>query len=472
MAETVEAVGMVNQAEASEAIVETSQGLATRLPASVRDIMAQLHAAGYEAYIVGGCVRDAMLGREPHDWDMTTNATPGQMKAAVRFPSFDTGLKHGTITFLVDGEPVEVTTYRTEGAYSDGRHPDSIAFASTLEEDLARRDFTVNAMAWNDKEGVVDPFGGVIDLAQRTLRCVGDADERFSEDGLRVMRALRFAATYGLDVEEKTACAVHGRKEMLAAVSAERICVELMKMMEAPDGRCLATVVMQFSDVMFQIMPELAPTYGFDQETPCHDRDCWTHMVDVMAQVEANAELRLAALLHDIGKPVTKVVGDDGIAHYRGHAEEGVRIASRLLRRLKFPRRVIEEVAFFVKEHDSWPAPTKRSARRFLALCSDEHRARKLLALMRADRLAHAPAFIADKLDDLDRFAPLMEEALQESLAFTVKDLEVDGHDLIELGWTPGPAIGAELARLFDLVIAGDIPNDRESLLNAIATTR
>ena len=445
-----------------------SEDLEKRIPSSVSAVMGQLAEAGFEAYVVGGCVRDALLGREPHDWDMTTNATPDQMKAAVDFHSIDTGLKHGTITFVVDHEPIEVTTFRTDGVYSDGRHPDSIEFAATLEEDLSRRDFTVNAMAWSDRTGVVDPFGGVSDLQGRVLRCVGDANERFSEDGLRVMRALRFAAVYGFEIEEGTARAAHDKKWMLSAVSEERICTELTKMMKASDGQHLATIVKQFSDVMMQIMPELEPTYGLDQENPHHDRDCWTHMVDVMAQVEPDSTLRIAALVHDVGKPACKVVGDDGIAHYMGHAEKGAEIAEALLRRLKFPRRTIEEAVFLVGAHDSWPSPTKRSARRFLARCGDEESARKLLALMKADRGAHAPGSVEEKAGELEDFAVFMEAALKEDAAFTVKDLEVSGRDLLDRGWAESPALGAELQRLFDLVLAGDLSNDRDAVVEAI----
>lgn len=445
-----------------------SQALAHQVPAPVRVVMAQLNAAGYEAFIVGGCVRDALLGREPHDWDMTTNATPDQMKQAVSYPSIDTGLKHGTITFVVDHEPIEVTTYRTEGTYSDGRHPDSIAFASTLTEDLARRDFTVNAMAWADSSGVVDPFGGMGDLDDKVLRCVGVAEERFSEDGLRVMRALRFSAVYGFELEEQTARAAHAKKWMLSAVSEERISTELTKMLQAPDGDHLATIVKQFSDVMVQIMPELAPTIGMDQDNPHHDRDCWTHMVDVMAHVEPDLVLRLAALVHDVGKPSCKVKGPDGVSHYYQHAEEGARITQQMLRRLKFPRRVIDEVVFLVAQHDSWPAPTQRSARRFLVRCGDEQTAYKLLALMKADRSAHAPRSVTDKLDDLDVFGIILASVLKEDTAFTVKDLEVGGRDLIDMGWKPGPDLGKELQRLFDLVVAGDIPNERAALLEVI----
>lgn len=442
--------------------------MAAKVPASAAAVMSELADAGFEAYVVGGCVRDALLGKEPHDWDMTTNATPDQMKAAVSFPSIDTGLKHGTVTFVVDHEPIEVTTFRTDGAYSDGRHPDSVSFATRLEDDLSRRDFTVNAMAWSPEVGLVDPFGGASDLEAKVLRCVGDADRRFSEDGLRVMRALRFAAVYGFRIEEGTARAAHDKKWMLDAVSAERICTELTKMMAAPDGAHLASIVKEFADVMMQIMPELEPTYGMDQQNPHHDRDCWTHMVDTMADVEADSTLRLTALLHDVGKPVVKRVGPDGIAHYKGHAPEGACIVEALLRRLKFPRKTIDEVYFLVMQHDSWPSPTKRSARRFLARCGDEQTARKLLALMKADRKAHAPGSVSGKFAELDDFEVLMNAELNEETAFAVKDLAIGGADLMERGWEEGPELGAELERLFGLVLADELPNERAALLAAL----
>ena len=441
--------------------------IAGAAPEPVLAVMRELHTAGYEAHIVGGCVRDALLGREPHDWDMTTNATPDQMKAAVHFRSVDTGLKHGTVTFLVEGEPIETTTYRTDGEYSDGRHPDSIAFARTLEDDLARRDFTVNAMAWSPETGIADFFGGRNDLDAHLLRCVGDARKRFSEDGLRIMRGLRFAATYGFAIEESTASAIHEKKGMLEAVSRERICVELMKMMEAPDGRHLAEILDEFADVVFQVIPELEASYGFDQENPHHDRDLWTHLLDTMAAVEAKPELRLAALLHDIGKPAVKTKDADGIAHYLGHAETGAAMARKLMRRLKFPRKTIDEVDFLIAQHDNWPSATAKSARRFLARCGDEERARTLLALMKADRAAHAPQQGGKDADSLELFEDRLNEVLAENTAFAIRDLAIDGGDLIALGWHEGPELGDELARLFDLVIIGQVPNERAALLAA-----
>ena len=455
-------MGLIN------AITTRTYNLAIDVPQPVLAVMRELHDAGYEAYIVGGCVRDALLGREPHDWDMTTNATPDQMKEAVHFRSIDTGLQHGTITFLVDGEPIETTTFRSDGEYSDGRHPDSIAFAQTLEEDVSRRDFTVNAMAWSPEAGVVDFFGGAQDLEAKRLRCVGDADKRFSEDGLRVMRALRFAAVYGFEIEESTARAALDKKWMLEAVSEERISTELTKMMAAPDGRHLADIVDAFHEVIFQVMPELAISYRFDQENPYHDRDLWTHLVDTLAAVPPNVELRLAALLHDIGKPSVKTKGEDGIAHYLGHAEAGAAIVEPLLRRLKFSRKTIDEVTFLVAQHDSWPSATLKSARRFLARCGDEASARKLLALMKADRHAHSAKVSYRSQDSLEAFEARLEEALEENTAFTVKDLKIDGGDLLARGWRESPELGAELARLFDLVLSGSLPNDRDALLAAL----
>lgn len=447
---------------------DISHALSQRIPSSVLSVMDQLRKAGYQAYAVGGCVRDAMLGRDPHDWDMTTNAKPDQMKQAVRFRFTDAGIKHGTVTFIVDHEPIEVTTFRIDGDYSDGRHPDSVSFATRLEDDLARRDFTVNAMAFSPETGVVDPFGGADDLKRGMLRCVGDASARFSEDGLRVMRALRFAATYGFFIEERTAAAIHEKKHMLDAVSKERISAELTKMMQAPDGAHLAAIVKEFADVLMQIMPELAPTYKLDQQNPHHDRDCFTHMVDVMAGVRPDVNLRLAGLLHDIGKPKAQKIGPDGIAHYKGHAIYGAEIVDDLLRRLKFPRKTVSEVVFLVRQHDNWPFPTKRSARRYLARCGDADTARKLLELMKSDRKAHAPASVDDRLGGLVDFGEIMEEALLEDIAFKVGDLEVSGRDLIARGWPPSRAIGEELDRLFDLVVTGELPNSRDALLAAI----
>ena len=437
------------------------------VPDAARSVLSQLVDAGFEAYVVGGCMRDALLGLIPHDWDMTTNATPAQMKAAVHLPSVDTGIKHGTVTFIAQGEPIEVTTFRSDGAYSDGRHPDSVSFARTLEEDLARRDFTVNAMAWSPRTGIVDPFGGASDLASGLLRCVGDAPTRLSEDGLRIMRGLRIAATYGFAIEPSTAAAIHQKRNMLEAVSAERIAIELARMMAASDGAHLRAIIDAFSDVIFQILPELAETDGYDQRNPHHDRNLWKHLLDTMAGVEPDTALRLAALLHDVGKPVCRIIDDEGIAHYAGHPQASASLARTMLRRLKFPRKTIDEVAALIERHDDWPALTPKAARRFLVRCGSEEAARKTLALMRADRNAQAPLPGTHNAAAFDAFEALLDEALAAQTALSVADLQISGRDLIERGWQPGPELGTELARLFDLVIAGELPNERAALLAA-----
>ena len=257
---------------------------------------------------------------------------------------------------------------------------------------------------------------------------------------------------------------------MLGAVSKERICTELTKMMQAPDGRHLADIVGEFCDVVFEVIPELAITYDFDQENPYHDRDLWTHLLDTMAAVEADPDLRLAALLHDIGKPSVKTMDDDGIAHYLGHAEAGAAMVEPLMRRLKFSRRSIDEVTFLVAQHDHWPSATKKSARRFLARCGDEPMARKVLALMKADRAAHSEKLSHRTIDSLDDVEECLDAVLAENTAFSVKDLAVSGDDLLAMGWPESPALGTELARLFDLVLSGDVPNERETLLATIRT--
>ena len=288
------------------------------IPASVCGIIGRLNHAGYEAWAVGGCVRDSLLGRTPHDWDLCTSALPEQVAEVFRGERLlPTGLAHGTQTLLEDGKPYEITTYRVELGYSDGRHPDAVAFTPSLTEDLARRDFTVNAMACHPTLGLADPFGGQADLQAGVLRAVGDPEQRFSEDALRILRALRFAAVYGLAVEEHTARAARTLAPRLALVSRERVTQELWKLLAAPDGAAAARVLRQFPEVVREILPELAPCMGFDQHSAWHQYDVWEHQLHAMEAVQANTPeelplLRLAALIHDIGKPETFQLGPDG----------------------------------------------------------------------------------------------------------------------------------------------------------------
>ena len=445
-----------------------NDAMARAIPASVLKAISALESAGFEAWAVGGCVRDVMLGKDPHDWDLTTSATPAQMKKAMPFKSFDTGIQHGTVTFLVDGEPIETTVYRTEGVYSDGRHPDSIEFASTLEEDLSRRDFTMNAMAWSPTRGLADPYGGADDLDRGELKCVRNANERFDEDGLRVMRALRFASVYGLTIEEKTARAIHAKKGNLENVSAERIQTELSKMLAAPDGKHLASTMDEFCDVVFEFAPELEVMYGYDQANKHHDSDLWHHSLDTMANVENDPDLRLAALVHDIGKPECRSIDEDGQAHYLGHMKAGKNITENMMRRLKYPNSSIDDVAFLVSVHDERPAARAKSARRFLAKCGSEEKARRLLKLMNADASAHDPQTAETACSTLRDFEQLMNTEIEKSAAFSMKDMDFSGNDLIAMGWKPGREMGTELARLFEKVVDGDVPNSKKALITEV----
>ena len=437
-------------------------------PPYVMDAIATLEDAGYEAWAVGGCVRDVLLDRTPHDWDITTSATPEQMKAAMPYRSFDTGIEHGTVTFLIDGEQVETTVYRTEGKYSDGRHPDEVRFAHTLEEDLSRRDFTVNAMAWSPTRGIADLHGGVPDLDRNLIRCVGDPAERFSEDGLRIMRAMRFAAVYDMEIEADTAAAMHEKAYMLDKVSRERISSELTKMLAASNGEHLADIIDEFHDVVFRFAPELEVCYGYDQDNKHHDRDLWHHMLSTMADIEADPTLRLAALLHDAGKPESRTVGEDGQAHYYGHMDTGRDKAIQIMENLKYPRAEIDDVAFLISVHDLRPKATTKSARRFIARCGDEKRARDLLKLMKSDGRAHAPGSADYIVENLDAFEDLMEEQLAKNAMFSMKDMNLSGRDLIAMGWEPGPDMGTELKRLFSKVVDGEVANDKDALTDEV----
>ena len=293
-----------------------------QLPQGARYVMARLEESGYQAYAVGGCVRDSLLGRAPKDWDICTDALPEDMQRIFRCDHLiETGLKHGTLTVMKGGEPYEVTTFRVDGEYTDHRHPDGVHFVTEVREDLARRDFTVNAMAWNPKTGVVDAFGGREDLARGVIRCVGDAETRFGEDALRIMRALRFASVYGFAIEEETARAIHRLKDTLQDVAAERIRVELAKLL---CGQGAGQILREYSDVLFAILPQLAAMHGFDQHTPYHAYDVWEHTVRAVESVPANEVLRLTMLLHDSGKPAAFTVDENGVGHAHGHQMESV----------------------------------------------------------------------------------------------------------------------------------------------------
>ncbi len=435
-----------------------------QIPETVSYALAKLRQAGFEAWLVGGCVRDHLMGRTPSDYDITTSAEPSETEAAFAGERLiETGLKHGTVTVLLGGEPLEITTFRTEGAYSDGRHPDSVAFTRSLREDLARRDFTMNAIAWDGGERFEDPFGGRADIAAGCIRCVGDPRERFREDGLRILRAVRFAAALGFEVEEETAAAARECRGMLARISGERIYAELTKLLT---GGHVLPVLTAYPEILCEVIPELQATVGFDQRSPYHCYDVYGHTVRVVAGVPASAELRLAALLHDAAKPACFSLGEDGRGHFYGHAEEGALIAETVLRRLHASNEVRERVTKLIARHMDQIHPSEKAVKREMrkvgpALYFD------LLALIRADNLAQTPECAA-RAAGIDVLEEIGRRILEEEQAFTLAQLAVKGGDLMAAGIPAGPKLGETLDKLLELVIEGEVPNEKEALLKKI----
>ncbi len=431
------------------------------LPEAVKNALSRLNAAGYDAYLVGGCVRDRLMGMLPHDYDIATSAEPGEVKAVFSGEKcIDTGIRHGTVTVLLSGEPVEITTFRAEDSYSDHRHPDSVRFTRSLREDLARRDLTVNAAAMDADGNVFDPFGGQADLQAGILRAVGDPDRRFQEDALRILRTLRFSATLGFSIEPRTVEAMRRHRSQMRYVSAERIFTELTKLL---CGKYVRPVLTQYVDVLGVALPELLPMEGFDQRNYHHIYDVLEHTARVVENVPPEPRLRWAALFHDAGKPGCFTLDEDGVGHFKGHAEKSRVLADGALRRLKMDNDTREAVDRLIRFHD-WPIePEFPTVRRALGKLGPEG-FRDLLVLKRADNLAQNPAF-QDRLQTYDALQAMAEQILAEQQAFSLKDLVVGGDDLRSLGMAPGPEMGKLLNRLLDDVISDRLPNEREALL-------
>lgn len=426
-------------------------------------VLRRLEAAGHRAVLVGGCVRDSLLGLSPHDYDAATSALPAQIEAACAgLKCLETGLKHGTVTVLSDGLPVEVTTFRREGTYSDHRHPDRVEFTDDLAQDLARRDFTVNAMAWEDG-GLVDLFGGRADLKSRLVRCVGDPDRRFDEDALRLLRGLRLAAQLDFTLHPDTAAAIRRRTPQLEHVAWERISAEFLRLLCSPGA---GRVLLDFPEVAVQIIPELAPAVGFDQKNPHHLYDVYTHSVKALEQVPPRPALRLAALLHDVGKPGTFSQDSDGIGHFYGHPKVSAALADRALDRLRLDHGVRERAVTLVARHDLPVEPSEQWAGRWLSRLGEELFF-DLLALKRGDALACAPDG-GEGLERLEGAEAAARALLSRRPCLTLRDLAVNGHDAMAAGLS-GPAIGRVLASLLDRVAGGELPNNRAVLLQALA---
>lgn len=433
-----------------------------KVPRGAQSIVLGLRYANHEAYVVGGCVRDSLLGREPNDWDICTSATPSEMKRhfnRLGIQTIDTGLKHGTITAkLNNGELYEVTTFRVDGNYSDSRHPDSVEFVDSIYKDLARRDFTINAMAYNSA-GLVDPFHGRDDLERGVISCVGNPDDRFSEDALRILRALRFASIYNFWIDERTAESIHRNKDSLKNIAAERVQSELCKML---CGSGVLQVLLEFSDVMAVIIPELKPCIGFEQNNRYHQYTVYEHIAHAVANYTGtDISVKVALLLHDIGKPLCYSEDENG-GHFHGHAVPGREIAETVMDRLRFDNKTKDEVLELVLYHDALIEPTPKTVRRWLNKIG-EHRFSQLLDIRMADIKAHADGTQGSRIERCIVLGVLMAEILEQEQCFSMKDLAIKGKDILALGVPEGKLVGEILKHILDMVINDELDNHLES---------
>ena len=431
----------------------------SKIPEYVKNVLSQLEKAGYEAWCVGGCVRDLHLGRVPGDWDVTTSALPEETMRLFGDCALPTGLKHGTVTVKSAGRPIEVTTYRKDGDYLDHRRPESVSFTTSLEEDLLRRDFTVNAMAMDLREQVRDPYGGLVDLKAGLLRCVGDAEQRFEEDALRILRGLRFSACLGFAVQPETAAAIHKKKDLLRQIAVERIWAELVKLLTGGDA---VRILREYVDVLGVFWPELLDMVDLDQKNHHHIYDVWEHTLHALEYTERDLVLRCAVLLHDVGKPECMTVDENGVGHFYGHPDKSAALAEDMLRRLKVDNVTREMVVQQVAWHDRYIPRTDRGLRRALRDLG-EPALRRLLAVKRADNLAQAPECHGIQLE-IDKAEQIMERLLTEGACISLKQLAVSGRDLMALGIN-GPAVGAGLDLLLEAVIVEQVENNKEALL-------
>ena len=430
------------------------------LPQEVKLIISVLESAGHEAYCVGGAVRDSIMGADPGDWDITTSALPQQTKELFKdYKTIDTGLKHGTLTVLINHMPFEVTTYRIDGEYGDNRHPQSVEFTKSLENDLARRDFTVNALAYNPRVGLVDLYDGQAHIYNSIIKTVGNPDQRFNEDGLRIMRALRFSAVLGFQIEKETAEAIHRNKELLKNISAERLAVELTKLV---CGKNAFNVLMEYGDVLSVFIPEIAPAIGFKQYGKKHAYDVWEHICHTVDTIPDDKILRLTMLLHDLGKIPTHQLNENGDSTFKNHAMIGGQMAREILTRLKFDKKTINRVSFLVSYHDFEPVKTKRELKIHLKTKTPDD-IRTLLIIKKSDRGALSESY-------RDISAPTaqnllwLQEIEENNECCNIAQLAITGKDLLEEG-LQGEAIGEALEKALDAVIDEKVANCKRDLL-------
>ena len=435
------------------------------IPPYAASVLEALEQAGHEAWFVGGCVRDSLLGRDVYDYDIATSAPWEQTERAVvnaGFTARRSGVKHGTLTAIVDENAVEITTFRTDGTYSDGRHPDHVEFVRTIEEDLARRDFTINALAYHPTRGILDCWGGLADLENSTIRAVGKPELRFLEDGLRILRGCRFASQLGFSIEPDTLAAMKKSKTTLLRIASERIVSELDKLLL---GDFVHDALMETVDALVIVMPEIAACKGFDQRTPYHIYDVWEHTAWVVQQTPKTRLARWAALLHDIGKPSTFYT-ENGRGHFFGHPWVSAILGKQIMERLGMSPSFQDDVLKIVRLHDYQVAATKRSVKRALVrLDGDVDLFRTLCAVKKADALSQS-SLSKPRLELSEQLPLVLDEVIASQEAFTLGQLAINGHDILELGIPAGPEVGTLLKRALNAVIDEQVPNEREALLD------
>lgn len=434
------------------------------LPPKVNLILKKLENAGFEAFAVGGCVRDLLRNVNPHDWDIATSAHPEQIHSCFpEYTAIDVGAAFGTTNIIIENESFEVTTFRIEGDYSDNRHPNEVKFTDNIIDDLKRRDFTINAMAYNQQRGLIDPFDGQDDLTHRLIRCVAQPKKRFSEDALRIMRALRFAAVFNYDIEPETAVALRKLAANLTYISPERIACELNKLLCSPKP---SKILSQFRDVIAVFIPEIVPSFDFDQANPHHCYDVWNHILHGIDAAPRTKTLRLAMLFHDIGKPFCQKYDEEGIGHFFGHAIKSAEIVEIALNRLRYENETIKNVTELIKHHADIIVNDEKSIKRWLNRIG-EKQFRRLIELRKADIKAQNPDFAPERLEILTQTYILLGKILAEQQCFRLKDLKINGNDLLKIGFQPGPVLGKCLQKLLEEVIEERLRNEPQVLKEA-----
>lgn len=437
------------------------------LPEDVKAIIKKMKDNHFDAYVVGGCVRDSLLGISPKDWDICTSALPEEIERVFSEEKvIETGIKHGTVTVMIDDVGYEITTFRSDGEYSDHRRPDHVNFVSDVKEDLSRRDFTINAMAYNDEEGLIDPFSGQTDLKEGVIRCVGDPNVRFEEDALRIMRALRFSSVFGFAIDKNTAKAMRTKKLLLNEIAVERIRGELCKLLA---GKNVLFVLSVFQEIISVVLPEIVPCVGFAQNNKYHSYTVYGHIVHAVANYHGtDPVVNFALLLHDIGKPYCYTKDENGKGHFYGHAVPSAEIAKKVVQRMKFDKKSQDEIVLLVSIHDDQFEPTTKNVRKWLNKIGPESLL-KFIEIKRADMLAHTPGTQEERLKKLDEFKGLMEEELEAANCFSLKDLAISGRDVMELGIPEGKQVGQLLNIALDKVMQNAIANERDDILNYLS---